>query len=114
MIQNNQSGAELTGAELGSKARLGIRRFQSINLRTALCALGPGLLMAGAAVGTSHLVQCIRACLRLPKLSPDLFHPCAGSATVRPQHTDVKLGGAGLFVFVGFSFLLYRVTAVIT
>lgn len=61
MIQNNQSGGQLTGAELGSKTRLGIRPFQSVSLRTGLRALGPGLLMAGAAVGTSHLVQSTRA-----------------------------------------------------
>lgn len=61
MIQNNQSGSELTGAGLGSKARLGINPFKSVNLRVGLRALGPGLLMAGAAVGTSHLVQSTRA-----------------------------------------------------
>ena len=61
MIQDNQSGSELTGAVLDSKARLGINPFQSVSLRVGLRAVGPGLLMAGAAVGTSHLVQSTRA-----------------------------------------------------
>lgn len=101
MIQNNQSGAELTGAELGCNTRLDIRPFQSVNLRTGLRALDPGLLMAGAAAGTSPLVQSIRAFLRLPKLSPDLFHPCAGGAAARPHHANAKQGGTGLFCVCG-------------
>lgn len=61
MNQNNHSGGELTGAELGSNTRLGISPFQFVSFRAGLRALGPGLLMAGAAVGTSHIVQSTRA-----------------------------------------------------
>lgn len=61
MIQDKQSGSELTDAVLGSAARLGDQPFQAVSLRVGLRALGPGLLMAGAAVGTSHLVQSTRA-----------------------------------------------------
>ena len=32
-----------------------------VRLRTLLCAIGPGLLLAGAAIGASHLVQSTRA-----------------------------------------------------
>lgn len=55
MNQDNQPGGEL------SSKPLGFRAFQSVDLRTSLRAIGPGLLMAGAAVGTSHLVQSTRA-----------------------------------------------------
>ena len=53
MIQSNQSGGQLTTAELGSTAHLGIKPFQSVNIRNGLGALGPGLLMAGPLIAAA-------------------------------------------------------------
>ena len=55
--QINQSSKAV--GELGSPVGFGILRY--IDLKRNLRAIGPGLLMAGAAVGTSHLVQSTRA-----------------------------------------------------
>lgn len=55
MNQDNQAGAEL------SSKPMGVGTFKTFDLLASLRAIGPGLLMAGAAVGTSHLVQSTRA-----------------------------------------------------
>lgn len=60
MNQNNRSGG-VADTGLDSIGRLGISSFQFNGFRVGLRALGPGLLMAGAAIGTSHLVQSTRA-----------------------------------------------------
>jgi len=99
-IQDKQSGSELTGAVLGSKARLGINPFQSVSLRVGLRASGPGLLMAAPVYGYLNYR------LIISTHTLEALQPGCGMRIL-------SWAGLGFFVLVGFSFVLYRVVTAV-